>query len=352
MKTSTERCPWCGSTISHDKFVQIQAAIRKEEQQKLATAERAMKSRIEKEVAALVAGEQKKLLRAQKLIEAERAKLATSTKQQLTELRAILEKNRDEALRKKDAEFARERDAMQKKISDMSRRMLKKSSNEPAEGTDLDLYEELRGAFPEDHIIRLNRARSGDILHEVRHRGKVVGRILIDARHRGAWQHSLVTRLRQDQTEVEADQAILSTAYFPAGKRELYVDGHVLVSAPARVPVVVEVLRKALIAMHVARLSDAERADKLGRLYKFMTSASFKRKLSEAQALAGEALEIDVEEKRAHDNIWKKRGTILTRIRHVLREIDTEVGAIVESKEDAPILNATVTAPGASTRVH
>ena len=32
---TTERCPWCGSTITHAKFVQIQAAIREDERKKL-----------------------------------------------------------------------------------------------------------------------------------------------------------------------------------------------------------------------------------------------------------------------------------------------------------------------------
>jgi hypothetical protein len=98
----------------------------------------------------------------------------------------------------------------------------------------------------------------------------------------------------------------------------------------------VDVLRKALIAMHVAKLSDAERADKLGQLFKFITSSGFKRKLAEASELAGEALQIDVDEKRAHDNVWKKRGTVLTRIKHVLREIDTDVSAIIESRDEPP----------------
>ena len=95
-----------------------------------------------------------------------------------------------------------------------------------------------------------------------------------------------------------------------------------------------EVLRKALVAMHVAKLSDAERADKLGRLFRFITSPAFKKKFAEASDLTSEALEIDVQEKRAHDLVWRKRGTVLTRIKNVLREIDTEVSAIVEARED------------------
>ena len=158
--------------------------------------------------------------------------------------------------------------------------------------------------------------------------------MLIAAKPRAAWKQAFVTKLRQEQSEAGADHAILATAVFPAGKKEMFVDAGVIVVAPARVRALVEVLRKALIAMHVAKLSDAERAGKLAKLFKFITSPAFKRKLAEASELTGEALQIDVDEKRAHDLVWRKRGTVLTRIRQVLRDIDTDVSAIVESRDE------------------
>src|SRR5262249_29596925 len=153
----------------------------------------------------------------------------------------------------------------------------------------------LRDAFPEDQISRTKGRAGGNLIHDVRYKGKSAGKILIDCRPRAAWQSAFVKKLREDQSEAGADQAILATATFPAGKKELFVDSGVVVVAPARVPAMVDVLRKALIAMHVLKLSDAERADKLGQLFRFITSSGFKRKLAEASELAGEALQIDVD---------------------------------------------------------
>jgi len=309
MIEAVERCPWCGSKITHAKFVQIQDAIRKEEQRKLAALEKAF--------------------------ETERARTKQDAEKQrrieIAEIRQILQKDRDAALAKQEAAFARERDALQKKVVEMSRRV--KAGADIGEGGDIDLHDELRGAFPEDQI---SRTKGGTLLHDVRYKGKSAGKIVIDSKQRAAWQHAFVAKLRQAQSEAGADHAILATPAFPAGKKELFVDSGVIVVAPARVRAMVEVLRKALVAMHVAKLSDAERSDKLSRLFKFITSSGFKRKLAEASDLASEALEIDVEEKRAHDNVWKKRGTVLTRIKHVLREIDTDVSAIVEARDLTP----------------
>ena len=306
MAPAVERCPWCGSKISRDKFLKIQAAIRDEERRKLAAAVELVKKEIEQQ-----------------------------RKKELAEVREILRKDRDATLAKREAEFAREREALQKKIVDISRRVGKGGID--IDGGDVDIFDQLRGAFPDDP---LSRRPGGNLLLEIRYKGKVAGRLLIAIKPRAAWQQAFVTKLRQEQSEAGADHAILATAVFPAGKRELFVDSNVIVVAPARVRAIVEVLRKTLIAMHVAKLSDAERADKLNNLFKFITSAAFKRKLAEASELTAEALQIDVDEKRAHDLVWRKRGTVLTRIRQVLRDIDTDVSAIVESRGEVQPLRA------------
>ncbi|HEX3581052.1 MAG TPA: DUF2130 domain-containing protein [Thermoanaerobaculia bacterium] len=297
-----ERCPWCGSRISHDKFLEIQTAIRDQEQRKLAAA-----------------------------VDIVKAQLVKERKKEIAEMREILRKDREAALAKREAEFARERDALQKKIVDISRRVAK-GGGEVAEGGEIDLYDELRAAFPDDALSR--RGKEGNLLLDVRYKGKSAGKLLIGSKARASWQQAFVTRLREEQSESGADHAILAATAFPAGRKELFVDSGVIVVAPARVRAIVEVLRKAIIAMYVAKLSDAERSDKLNKLFRFITSASFKRKLAEASDLTTEALQIDVDEKRAHDLVWRKRGTVLTRIRQVLRDIDAEVGAIVESPEE------------------
>lgn len=295
-----EQCPYCGSKITHDKFLKIQARIRDEERRKLAAAIEQVKVELEKQ-----------------------------RKKELADVRAILAKDRESALAKREAEFARERDALQKKIVDISRRV-QKSGGEIVDGADIDLYDELRAAFPEDMIAR----KGGNLIIELRYKSKPAGRLLIAAKPRAAWQHAFVTKLRQETSELGADHAILATPVFPAGKKELFVDGGVIVVSPARVRAIVEVLRKALIAMHIARLSEQERADKLSKLFRHITSAAFKRKLAEASDLTTEALQLDVDEKRAHDLVWRKRGTVLTRIRQVLRDIDTDVSTIVESRDE------------------
>src|SRR6266550_1810552 len=140
-----ERCPWCGSKITHSRFVQIQDAIRKDEQRKLAALEKAF--------------------------DAERAKIVKRVE-----------------LSKQEAD-------------------------------------KLRGAFPEDQIAR---AKGGMLVHEVRYKSKSAGKIVIDSKSRAAWQHAFVTKLRETQSDLGAEHAILATPVFPSGKKELFVDAGVI----------------------------------------------------------------------------------------------------------------------------
>ena len=118
--------------------------------------------------------------------------------------------------------------------------------------------------------------------------------------------------------------------------KELCIDSDIIIANPARVVHIADILRKAMITMHVRGLSMKERADKMGKLYRLITSEAYGRKFSEASRLNQDILELDVQEKKAHDNVWKKRGTLATKVKNVLREIETDVAAVIEGDEDVP----------------
>jgi hypothetical protein len=257
---------------------------------------------------------------------------------ELMEQRQALEKDKTLSLLKQDAKFNREREALQKKMQLMDKQLQKKTANELGDGAEIDLFEALRESFPGDKITRIPKGQAGvDIIHEVLYKGESCGKIVVDSKNRQSWQNGFVTKLRQDQVEAGAEHAILATTVFPAGKKEMCLESGVIVIAPARVIHIVQVLRQAMVAMRVMGLSLKERSSKMTRLYKLVTSESYSRKFSEAGKLAQDILELDVQEKKAHDNVWKKRGTLATRINNVLREVETEVAAVIEGGEEEEV---------------
>jgi hypothetical protein len=255
---------------------------------------------------------------------------------EITEQRQAFEKDKTLSLLKQDAKFNREREALQKKIQLMDKQLQKKTANELGDGAEIDLFEALRESFPGDKIKRIPKGQNGaDILHEVLYKGACCGKIIVDSKNRQRWGWEFVTKLRQDQVEAGAEHAILATTVFPAGKKEMCIESDVIVIAPARVVHIAQLIRDAMVTMHVKGLSVQERSSKMTRLYKLITSESYSKKFSEAGKLTEEILELDVQEKKAHDNVWKKRGALATRINNVLREVETDVAAVIEgSNED------------------
>ena len=249
----------------------------------------------------------------------------------LVEQRQAFERHEKLALLKQQSEFNRERESLQKKLE-------RKTANELGDGGEIDVFDALRGAFDGNggKTTRIPKGENGaDILHEVFHKGEACGRIIIDAKNRQKWGWEFVTKLRQDQVQAGAEHAILAATIFPAGKKEMCIESGVIVISPPRVVHIVELLRRAMITMHVKGLSMKERTGKMSRLYKLITSESYAAKFTEANRLTQDILELEVQEKNAHDNVWKKRGALVKRMNNVLREVETEVAAVIEGDDDA-----------------
>lgn len=130
-----------------------------------------------------------------------------------------------------------------------------------------------------------------------------------------------------------AEHAVLATTVFPSGKKELYLDEDtgVIIVSRSRVCEIVGLLRNAMVRMRVLKLSLSERSEKRDLLYKYIASDEYRQHQQETARLAGELSDLDVEEKREHDNVWLKRGKMVTRLRNVVRQVETEVCAILEN---------------------
>ncbi|MGB3552408.1 MAG: DUF2130 domain-containing protein [Candidatus Binatus sp.] len=354
---ASETCPWCGSEISHQKFLQVQTKIREEERKRLAQVraeierESGEKIRLAKAAATKEANEQAakslaalkterdaataRLKQIQQATEeakkAVAAELERKHQAELLKQREILAKDRDSAVLKARADFNREREGLQKKVGDMERQLQQKTANQIGDGAEINLYDALRDGFPNDKITRIKKGTPGaDIVHEVLHKGQSCGQIIIDSKNRQAWHDTYVTKLRADQVEAGADHAVLATSVFPSGTKELHLKSGVIIVSPARVVQVIEILRSFMVKLHVLGLSNSARMEKTAELYKFITSDVYAQKMKEAARLTGEILDVDVEETKAHQKVWEKRGRLARGVQRSLRELESEVSAIIE----------------------
>jgi len=368
-----DHCPWCGTLISRTKFIEIEGRIRDQEQKRSQEAEARLKESFQRQLtaerqavekhAAEMLAKQTSTLTAQRNEALSKVREATDREsalrkqlqdeadqkakraldeaqrkhqQDLQNQRLSLEKGHNQALLKQQAESNRLREAQQKKLKELEQQLQRKTAHDIGEGAEVDVFDALRDAFQGDLINRMQKVDGGaDILHQISYKGEICGRIVYDSKNRQGWQWSYVTKLREDQVKAHAEHAILPSSVFPSGKRELFSHSGVIVVNPARVVDVVTLVRDAMIRMHVIGLSMKERATKMTQIYKYITSEVHIRRLREIGQLNDDILETDVQEKKAHDNVWKKRGSLVVRLKNVLREDETEITAILERRQEA-----------------
>jgi hypothetical protein len=278
---ATERCPWCGSVITRVEFRRIHDQIAEQERARVTKAEQTLRQQFARE-------QQQAATKASAEIEKAKREAAKLADQQIKKAKADqdaviavrLDAEREAAAKKLakgiSAEKVRafeEKTKLTEQLAEMQRKLEKKTAFELGEQPEVDLFEALETAFPEDRVWRIVKGQPGpDVVVEVIHGGEPVGKIVLDSKNHARWSNKFTTKLRADQLVEGADFAILSTSVFPAGARELHIQDNVIVASPQRVVVLVHLLRRQIVENYRLKLSADSRQEKADRLYALMTS--------------------------------------------------------------------------------
>ncbi|PNE12939.1 MAG: hypothetical protein CR217_00165 [Beijerinckiaceae bacterium] len=367
-----ETCPWCEQEIPPERLEEIRGKIevREREQRHAITAKLEQQYAIDKEQTdakakadlelerrqsaaretaareearkAAEAAAAEKLADAQaKTAEAE-GKLSKLSEQfeitlneRLGSLREVMEKDKDDAINAVKANAFEENLKLSNKVNELQRALQKKTNEELGEGAEIDLFEALKKEFPDDRIERVAKGAPGaDIIHVVMHNGRECGTIIYDSKNHKKFLIAHVTKLRENQLAAKAEHAILSTHAFPAKASQLHMQDGVVLANPARVVMVVTIIRQLLRQVHTLRLSSADRESKTAALYAFITSERFNDLISPVDARAEELLDRLAKEITWHKNDWNKRGEAIRAIQKVPAELSHEISCIIGTAAD------------------
>lgn len=255
--------------------------------------------------------------------------------EELAQQRAALEKDRDEQVRRAKAQQFDDNQKLQKRVAELQRQLEKKTADDLGHWPELELYQSLQDEFQDDHVTRVGKGEEGaDIVVEVKLRGESCGKIVVDSKNRKAWQNGYVDKLCQDSDSANAEYAVLATNVFPSGAKDLCLRDGVIVVRPQGVIPIVRILRTSLVSSHVRRLSMKQREEKAARVYEYINSSDFRQTLAAAVRACEQLEEIDVDEKRAHDNVWRKRGSLERKIAGAVGNAESRVREIVEAADD------------------
>jgi hypothetical protein len=215
-ETALAICPTCRRPFTDEEQArQVHARHEEQERARDEALERQMRAREEQ---AREDGEARMQARAKETIDALAAELArfkeTRDADVAEEVDARLTAERDKMeidnARKdadrvrKDAEHARDMEALKKKLDAAQRQLEQKTPNKIGSGAEIDLEGTLRPAFPYDEIKRVGPGVKGaDLHHDVKQKGKKIGRILYESKDRQKWSEEYVIKARQDMIAAE-----------------------------------------------------------------------------------------------------------------------------------------------------
>src|SRR5438105_4477483 len=169
--------------------------------------------------------------------------------------------------------------------------------------------------------------------------GEECGRIVYGSKRRRAWRNDYLTSLRADQLAARAEHAILATQVLPAGASQIHLQDGVIVLNPARTVLVAAVLRKHIVQLHALRRSGVARADKVGRVYAFITSDRFKQLLVQIETDSRHMLDLDVKEKTLHDATWERRGHLIRSVERVRGELRVEIDRLIGNAKTVRVMD-------------
>jgi hypothetical protein len=356
------RCPVCEQPIGQDIVRRIEARQREQYEAVLRRARAEAAAAVEQQVAAArsEAARETAVTLGARLVEFQ-AKLAQEQQERRAaeEQMAVLKAEQQAVIEARVAEFSdglerlkadlkREKESavlaekakvlkLQTELQDMQRKLEGKSAHELGEGSEVDLYQELRAAFEFDRIQRVAKGVNGaDVIQEVVHNGKVCGKIIFDAKNRDAWQNAFASKLKADKLAQGADHAILSSNKFPRDKSQIHCQDGVIVANPMRVLAIVEILRDQLVRMHELRVSNEQRGSKTVELYAFITSEQFKQLVEHVEAQAGKMLDLDTKEQEAHRRVWDQRNKLIRAVQKAKSDLSFEVDRIIGTAGNGP----------------
>ncbi len=271
-----------------------------------------------------------KVTSAEAALRAKQEEFQTLLAERLEEQREALESAKITAVNQERAVAIKERMKLHEKVQLLERALEKKSNDELGEGAEVNLYDALRSEFPDDRIERIGKGQPGaDIRHVIVHNGRDCGTILYDSKNHGAWRNDFVKKLASDQMAERAEHSILSTCVFPAGVRQVHVQSGVIISNPARVCALAQIVRQHVIHTSTLKLSAESRTQKTEALYEFINSEPCRNLLNRIDQVADELLDLQVSEQRAHTLTWKKQGELYRAIQKARGDLSAQIDRIV-----------------------
>lgn len=200
-------------------------------------------------------------------------------------------------------------DDLNNQLKEATRKAEQGSMQLQGETQELAIEEYLAKQFPLDTIQEIKKGERGaDSLHVVNTRtAQNCGSILYESKRTKNFSNTWIPKLKEDMQLKNADFGVLVTEVYPSDMTCLGQIDDIWVCSYEEFKGLCTVLRQTVTQLHSVRAKVANRGDKMGMIYDFLTSNEFKMHV-ESIVRGFQEMQTDLNsEKRSMQRIWKKR---------------------------------------------
>lgn len=223
--------------------------------------------------------------------------------------REKIRKSEEEKNELKFRELQKQLEDQKNLTEEMKRKQEQGSMQLQGEVQELAIEEWLATHFQLDSIDEVKKgARGADCIQVVNTRSRQnCGKIYYESKRTKDFHTSWIEKFKADMRERDADIGVLVTEVMPSGLDRMGMMEGVWVCTYQEFKGLSAVLRESIIQLSLAVATQENKGDKMGMLYDFLTSTTFRMQI-EAIVEGFSQMKSDLEsEKRSMQRIWKQR---------------------------------------------
>ena len=235
----------------------------------------------------------------------------------------------------------RERDIQLKRVSneieELKNKLSRNQSEIQGEAGEIDLYEKLTIAFPDDHFRRQKRGtESADIIQTIRTTSESLDtQIVYDNKESKTISKSDLNKAKKYKKIHGTNYAIIVSANLP--KKDIpngflgRKDGILLVH-PSVIVEISRQIRTGIIEISKLSTSKEDKKEKESRLYDYITNQEFFMLLQSIYELHQKMCDVQNKEEKSHHTLWKQRKELQDQLISAYTEISSSIDSITQKE--------------------
>jgi hypothetical protein len=155
---------------------------------------------------------------------------------------------------------------LQGQLDEMSRKLDQQTGEQLGSEAERDLLLELRNAFRDDDVRRIGRGiRGADILHEVKDKGKIVGRIVYESKNTGEWGKGFIPQAKRYRVQYETTHVMIVTRTFPDKQKTFCIKEGIPIVEGRSAAALATIMRNGILRIAELGLAGGSREIKISR---------------------------------------------------------------------------------------